>query len=359
MVRSQTEQEEAKGLEPFASEILMERVHEPVATLRMLERLPTRTPSSMGYFYSPKLARRIEATLAAKEFDLIFVYCSSVAQYVERAERIPMMLDFGDMDSQKWLSYGTFKPFPLSLGYYLEGLKLQLAEAELARRFDTCLATTPAEIRTLDGYLTGCRTAWFANGVDAERFQPSGEPYDRDTICFVGRMDYYPNQKAMIDFCRDVLPLIRKERDTAKLVIVGAEPSREVKKLGELPGVTVTGSVPEVQPFVQRAALTVAPLTIARGTQNKILESLAMGVPVVASSLSAGGVDAVPEEQLLVADRPEEYARQILRLLEDPGLRDRLSRSGRERMLTHHDWGRSMKKLDGIIAETMERCRTR
>jgi polysaccharide biosynthesis protein PslH len=354
MVRSDEEAAEASGLAPHAHEILVERVDERMATLRMIGRLPTRTPSSMGYFYSKELAKRIGRTLSTQKFDLIFVYCSSVAQYVDATERIPMMLDFGDMDSQKWLSYGTFKPFPLSLGYFVEGLKLQLAEAELARKFDTCLATTPAEIKTLEGYLTGCRTGWFANGVDAERFKPGGEPYDPDTICFVGRMDYYPNQKAMIDFCSDVLPRVRDKRSSAKLVIVGAEPSREVKKLGEIPGVTVTGSVPEVQPFVKKAALTVAPLTIARGTQNKILESLAMGVPVVASSLSAGGVDAVAEEHLLVADRPEDQARQILRILGEPPLRDRLARAGRERMLTHHDWARSMTKLDGIIAETME-----
>ncbi len=357
MVRSREEEEEVSGLKPYATEILVDRVRQPLAILEMVRRLPTRSPSSMGFFWSKRLADRIERALASKRYDLIFVYCSSVAQYVDRAPGVPMILDFGDMDSQKWLAYGSFKPFPLSLGYYLEGLKLQLAEAELARRFDTCLATTAAEIRTLDGYLTGCHTDWFANGVDAERYQPSHAPYDPDMLCFVGRMDYYPNEKAMVDFCRDVLPEIQRVRPATKLTIVGAEPSRRVRDLAEHSGVTVTGSVPEVQPYVARAALTVAPLTIARGTQNKILESMAMGVPVVASPLSAGGVDADPEAHLLVADRPAEWSAQVLRVLTDPSLRGRLAEAGRQRMLTHHDWTRSMERLDGIIEETMARAR--
>lgn len=359
LVRSEEEAEEGRGLEAIAHEVLMERVRDPVATLRMVRRLPSKVPSSMGYFYSPRLAERIREKLSTTKYDLIFVYCSSVAQYVEHVTSVPKILDFGDMDSQKWLSYGTFKRFPLSMGYFIEGLKLQFEEARLARAFDCCLATTAAEIRTLEGYLTGCDTGWYANGVDAERFAPSDAPYDPDMICFIGRMDYYPNQKAMIDFCRDVLPLVQKARPSAKLTIVGAEPSKEVRALERHRGVTVTGSVPEVQPYVHQAALTVAPLTIARGTQNKILESLAMGVPVVCSGLAAGGVDAVPEEHLLVADRPEAYADQILRLLQDPDARRRFAEAGRARVLTHHDWNRSMEKLDGIIERTMDRFHQR
>jgi hypothetical protein len=359
MLRSDAEAEEGRGLEAHVDKLIVERVREPAAVVRMAAMLPTATPSSMGYFYSKRLGERIGQELATVRYDLIFVYCSSVAQYVEDTYGIPMVLDFGDMDSQKWLSYGTFKPFPLSLGYFVEGLKLQFAEARLARRFDTCLATTPAEIKTLDGFLTGCRTDFYPNGVDAGVFQPVNEPYDPDTIAFIGRMDYYPNQKAMIDLCRDVLPLVHAKRPSAKLVIVGAEPSAGVRALERHRGVTVTGSVPKVQPYVLRSALTVAPLEIARGTQNKVLESLAMGVPAVVSPLAAGGVDAVPEEHLLVADRPEDYARQILRVLDDPALRARLSEAGRRRMITHHDWGRSMEKLDGIIRETVERVRGR
>jgi hypothetical protein len=303
----------------------------------------------MGYFYSPELARRIGAQLASKRWDLVFVHCSSVAQYVSHLTDVPKILDFGDMDSQKWLEYANYKPFPLSMGYRLEGAKMLAAEKRLARRFDLCTATTRAEWETLNAYGTGADTDWFPNGVDAEFFCPVDEPYDADTISFIGRMDYYPNQECMSRFCEQIWPLLKQQRPAMKLLIVGADPTPAMRQLGDLPGVTVTGSVPDVRPFIRKSALMVAPLNIARGTQNKILEAMAMGVPVVTSAIAAGGVDAQSEEHFLVADTPQDYARAILRIVDDPQERNRLASAGRQRMLTNHAWTGSMQRLDGII----------
>jgi glycosyltransferase involved in cell wall biosynthesis len=188
--------------------------------------------------------------------------------------------------------------------------------------------------------------------VDGEFFAPSGETYDPDTIVFVGRMDYYPNQLCMFEFCANVLPRLRAKRPAVRLQIVGADPSPAVRKLGELAGVAVTGSVDDVRPYVARAALTVAPLRIARGTQNKILEAMAMGVPVICTHVAAGGVDAVPGEHLLAASTPEEMCSAILLILENRAERERLSRAGRARVLSHHVWPHSMQRLETII----ERC---
>jgi sugar transferase (PEP-CTERM/EpsH1 system associated) len=353
LVRSESEAEEARGIAPHCTAFEMGRVREPLQFARMVARLPLPTPSSMGYFYSPELAAKVRRLLAAQTWDLIFVHCSSVAQYVEHVKGTPKILDFGDMDSQKWLEYADYKPFPLSLGYRLEGLKMMAAEKRLARRFDLCTATTRAEWETLTGFGTGAETDWFPNGVDADFFSPDGTPYDPDTISFIGRMDYYPNQECMVRFCQEVWPELRARRAGVKLVIVGADPSTEVRALGELPGVTVTGSVPDVRPHVRRSALMVAPLAIARGTQNKILEAMAMGVPVVTSSAAAGGVDAEAERHFLVADGARDIVAAVLRLIENGAERARLAESGRQRMLTHHAWPRSMQRLDTII----ERCR--
>jgi hypothetical protein len=163
-------------------------------------------------------------------------------------------------------------------------------------------------------------------------------------------MDYYPNQECMSRFCEQVWPLVKARRTGMKLLIVGADPSVAMRKLGELPGVTVTGSVPDVRPFIRKSALMVAPLNIARGTQNKILEAMAMGVPVVTSSIAAGGVDAQAENHFLVGNTPEQYARAIFRITEDPAERLRLALAGRARMVSHHAWPRSMERLDAIIA---------
>lgn len=351
--RSPAEAKEGEGIRNHCEHFEMASVSNSIQVVRMVARLPIMTPSSMGFFYSPDLQRRIDNLLSTEQFDLIFVHCSSVAQYVENVQGIPKILDFGDMDSQKWLEYANYKPFPLSLGYRLEGKKMEAAEKRLAKKFDMCTATTRAEWETLNSYRTALKTDWFPNGVDAEYFKPDGGGYDPDTLSFIGRMDYYPNQECMFDFCRNTLPLIQARRPQAKLLIVGADPSPAVKKLEELPGVTVTGSVPDVRPFILRSAAMVAPLNIARGTQNKILEAMAMGVPVVTSPAGAGGVDAEDEAHFLVGDRPEIYADACLRIMSSPDERTRLSVSGRERMLTHHDWQASMRRLKTIVEHVL------
>lgn len=355
LVRSPEEAEEGRGIAAHCAAFEMGAVREPVQFARMVANLPLITPSSMGYFYSADLQRRIRALLSSQRFDLIFVHCSSVAQYVEDVQGIPKILDFGDMDSQKWLEYANYKPWPLSWGYTLEGTKVLWAEKRLARKFDLCTATTRAERETLDSYGTGAPTDWFPNGVDAQFFAPTDEPYDADTISFIGRMDYYPNQECMQRFCDQVWPLLQARRPNMKLLIVGADPSPEMRRLGERPGVTVTGSVPDVRPFVRRSAAMVAPLAIARGTQNKILEAMAMAVPVITSAIAAGGVDAVPGEHLRVADTPEQLANAVLEVVQDPRERQRLSVNGRQRVLSNHDWAQSMKRMDAIIAQ----CRAR
>lgn len=355
IARSQEEFEEGSGLGDFCSDTLIETVSGVAATVRMLTRLPTPTPSSMGYFYSPRLARRINTAHRQNNFDFIFVHCSSVAGYVAGIRGPAKMFDLGDVDSQKWLLYAQRRRMPLAAGYWLEGTKLQAAEIRLARKFDYCTCTTKAEIDTFDSFRTGVASGWFPNGVDSEYFSPSPDSYDPELICFVGRMDYYPNQEAMRSFCADTWPMIRQRRPAAKLRIVGAEPSASIRRLGELPGVEVTGSVPDVRPHVRNSAVTVAPLSIARGTQNKILESMAMGVPVVASEEAAPGVDAIAGEHLLVASTSREYSDAILGLLDNADRRNRLAAAGRERVLRNHNWEQSMRKLDGLIEDCLSR----
>ena len=234
------------------------------------------------------------------------------------------------------------------------------AEKRLARRFDVCTTTTRAEWQTLQDYGTGATTDWFPNGVDATFFAPPADgAYEADSICFVGRMDYYPNQQGVFYFCEQVWPKLRALHPELRFTIVGASPPPNVRALAELPGVSVTGSVPDVRPIVSRAAATVAPLAIARGTQNKILESMALGVPVVCSGIAARGVDVVDGEHLLTADSAEEYCAQLSRLVSDAAERRRLSLAGRARVLSHHSWPSSMVRLDGLLDRCVESFRSR
>ena len=349
--RSAAELEAGAGLANHCERIITDRITAPAALARMIAWLPSPAPSSMAYFHSPGLARQIDAELARTRFDLIFVHCAFMAPYVAGAGSARKILDFGDMDSQKWLAYARTRAFPMSLGYYVDGVKLRRAEAQLARKFDLCTCTTRAELDVLKSYDTGVAVDWFPNGVDSDYFSPGNDAYRPDTISFIGRMDYFPNQEGVIEFCRDVLPLVRARRPDATFSIVGAAPPPRVQALGRLPGVTVTGSVPDVRPYVRASAVSVAPLSIARGTQNKILEAMAMGVPTVASAAAAGGVDAEPGRHLLTASGPREFADAVLRMLDNPDERARFAEAARARVLSHHSWTSSMAKVDRLVAE--------
>ena len=270
---------------------------------------------------------------------------------------VPKILDFGDMDSQKWLEYARYKPFPLSLGYRLEGMKLAREEKRLARRFDFCTATTRAEWETLEGYGVDTPSDWFPNGVDSDYFAPADEPYDPDTICFVGRMDYYPNQECMFDFCARTLPLLRAgagRRSSSS--IVGADPSPAVRKLGELPGVTVTGSVPDVRP-----------LPAALGADGGAAQHRARHPEQ--DPRGDGGRRAGRHEPRrgrrrrrrrpgsTSSSRPRRGV-SLTRACASSAIPPSAGASpqaGRARMLSHHAWPSSMQRLDGII----ERCLSR
>jgi sugar transferase (PEP-CTERM/EpsH1 system associated) len=354
MVRSAKESDQGSGLADYCCRTVKARVTEGVQAMRTVGRLFTSTPSSMGYFYSPYLRKRIHQLLEETTYDLIFVHCSSVAPYVADVRNIPKILDFGDMDSQKWVQLAGFRPFPFKLGYLLEGRKLMSWEMRLARQFTLCTTTTRTEEDTLSSYRTGAPTDCVPNGVDAEFFAPTSEPYDDRMISFVGRMDYFPNRQCMVKFCTSVWPLLRERIPGIKLAIIGAEPAPEIRRLSRLPGVTVSGSVPDVRPLARKAAAMVAPLEIARGTQNKILESLAMGVPVVCSRLALRGVNAREGVDVLAADTPEEYLSALTLLLLDRERRSELAATGRAQVLEHHSWPASMRRMDQII----ERCLT-
>lgn len=351
--RDGQETAECQGIADYCTDYVLCETNETMQKIRMVGRLFTSDPSSMGYFYSPELAAKIKALLAGEEFDLIMVFSSSAAQYVEHVTHIPKILDFCDMDSQKWLAYAHYKNWPLSMGYRLEGHKLERDEKRLAGKFDLCTCATDFEVDTLDGYGTGVASARFSNGVDCEFFAPTDVPYKKHSISFVGRMDYYPNAVCVANFCHQILPKVREKYPDVTFSIIGAAPTQAVMDLGKLPGVTVTGTVDDIRPHVQQSALMVAPLVIARGTQNKILEGMAMGVPVLSSVLAARGVDAVMGEHLLAATAADEYVGAVSRIFEDDALRRSLGQAGRERVMACHNWETNMAKLDEII----DQCR--
>ena len=352
--RSPEETAECQGIKDYCHKFILVEVCEKVQNIRMVSRLLSKDPSSMGYFYSNVLQTEVNQLLHDNKYDLIVVFSSSAAQYVEHVKDIPKMLDFCDMDSQKWLAYVDYKKWPVSAGYALEGRKLEADEKRLARKFDLCSCATDFEVETLDGYDTGVASGYFPNGVDSDFFKPIEVKYTNNSICFVGRMDYYPNEVCIINFCHDVLPIIREKYPDVTFKVIGAAPPKSVLDLNEIPGVLVTGTVDDIRKHVQSCQVMVTPLVIARGTQNKILEGMSMGLPVVSSHLAARGVDAIVGEHILAATKPQEYADEIMSLFADPAKQKKFSEAGRSRVLSHHNWPRGMELMSECIDRTVK-----
>lgn len=352
LARTAEEAADCQGIRDYCDEHVICEVRNPVQAVRMGFRLFTSEPSSMGFFYSSKLQKEVNRLLSEKNFDLIVVFSSTAAQYVSHVTDIPKFLDFCDMDSQKWLAYSAFKKWPVSMGYRLEGGKLEREEKKLCKQFDLCSCATDFEVDTLEGYGTGVASAFFPNGVDFDFFTPGDGDYPRHSISFVGRMDYFPNEECVLSFCEQVFPQLQAKYPDVTFTVIGACPPSNIMALNDMPGVTVTGTVDDIRTYVRNSAVMVTPLEIARGTQNKILEGMAMGVPVISSRTAARGVDAVVGEHILAATTPDEYVAHISRLFDDEAERDRLAKAGRERVTSHHNWPRAMS----LFNEAIVRC---
>src|SRR6185437_7292097 len=352
LAHSQEEVEQGAELKNYCAEVLSEVAPSPVRWMNAIAALPTPQPSSAKYFHSARLLSRINALQEKTEFDAVIVHCAFVADYVRHIRAPFRILDFGDLDSRKWDDYSKYRAFPWSAGYALEARKMLRVERRLAGEFDYCTVTAQGELESYQhelGARTPCRV--IPNGVDGAYFRLSEAcPHPSPTIVFLGRMDYYPNVAGTLDFVENVWPLVRRRVPNAQFRIVGSNPLSKICALEKMDGISVTGYVPDVRPHVEDAAVAIAPLSIARGTQNKVLECMAMGLPVVASPQVAKGVQALPGRHLLVGDTPEELAKQIITLLEDVELRATIAQAGRRQVLSAHAWPESMKLLDEVLA---------
>jgi len=331
------------------------------ANVRAILGLASSKPLTQPFFYNPQLQAFVRRKLAQQRYDLIFVYCSSMAQYVERVDTIPKVIDFVDVDSEKWAQYAQVASFPKNLVYRLESQRLRKYEQRLASTFQHGFLVSQQEVDDFQRVVCPCDllTA-LSNGVDLERFTPSSEPYNPSSLIFTGAMDYFANVETALYFAREIFPCIQQEIPEAAFSIVGSKPAEELRRLAEQnPHIIVTGFVEQVQPYFQKAAVFVAPMRIARGIQNKILEAMAMGVPVVTTSLGFEGIPATPGEDILVEDQPEQFARQVIRLMTEPAAREMVAARARKVIETAFDWDTNLARLEHILERCVEQFRAR
>ncbi len=349
LAHTEKELAEGAGLREHCAEVIGEVLPSAVRWRHAVTALFTPRPSSLAYFWSPRLAQRVEQTWRQRRFDLVFVHCAFAAQYAVGLEGGRRILDLGDLDSGKYFDYARERSFPLSLGYGLDARKLRRYERKIAGKFQRCSVTAPGELEEFRTLNVSVPVTLIPNGVDLEYFRRRPVMPGSTRIVFLGRMDYYPNVDGITRFAGEIFPLIRQRVPEATLCIVGSNPIREVRNLARLPAISVIGHVPDVRPYLDDAAVAIAPLRIARGTQNKILECMAVGVPVVSTPEAAKGIQATPGEHLLVADGREATAEAVSEVLQSPALQKRLSDAGRRQVEAAYTWAGSMKRLDELL----------
>jgi sugar transferase (PEP-CTERM/EpsH1 system associated) len=313
-------------------------------------------PLTLSFFDSAELRRRAAELARSERFDLVVVYGSAMVPYAEPFAHVagtPAVLDMVDVDSAKWAQYARFAPLPLRLVYALESRRLQAYEAEIAGRFERVVLATGNETRTLRSFAPAAKAVTVPNGVDLEYFRSFELPKTpHPTLVFTGQMDYFANVDGMVHFSRKVLPRLRQRFPELELLIVGRSPAKAVRALGELPGVHVTGAVGDVRPFLDRAWAFVAPLRIAQGVQNKVLEAMAMNLPVVCTDkvlagLSEGGFRH--GRDLLAAADDAGLEEHLTALLADGEVRLRLAEHARQRLAVSYRWTTNLDRFEEIL----------
>ena len=318
--------------------------------LRSLPGVLCGQPLTLGYYGSAKLQRVVDGL--APHADLIYAYSSSMGAFMRPYDQAFRVMHFAELDSDKWKQYAAREKFPMSWVYAREHRTLLRFEQAVAAEVDESVFCTPLEQGLFEREIPGCSSVVMRNGVDLTALQPDESLREDDHLAFCGVMDYLPNIDGCEWFAREILPRVRQQRPQARFTIVGSRPTPEVRALGELPGVHVTGFVDEPKDWLLKASVSVAPLRIARGIQNKVLEALALGLPVVGTTSATQGVEGTPEEHFLVRDDLEGQVSAVLALLEDPQRALELGRAGRRFVEERYDWEVALAPLDDLLART-------
>jgi sugar transferase (PEP-CTERM/EpsH1 system associated) len=338
------------GLNDFAKSVTTAPVSGLTIKLRALKALIDGQPLSLAALDTAKLHAAIRRKFAELAPDLIIVYSCNMAQFAEHFEDVPRIMEFGDLDSLKWRQYAERSRIPLKWIYGLEERRLLAYERRIARSFSHSLVHTELEKRDFQRLIPGVPVAVVGNGVDLDYFRSTGTTKQPASIVFTGVMDYRPNVDAVIWFCNEILPVIQAAIPDANFTICGSRPVRAVMRLSNLSGVTVTGSVPDTRPYLDRAEVFVAPLRIARGVQNKLLEALAMGLPCVVSTAAWNGTAIPIGEGVVATNDPPQFAANVIDLLRDADWRAEMGRRARALAEADYRWEAQMARLDQIIA---------
>jgi sugar transferase (PEP-CTERM/EpsH1 system associated) len=344
-------------LREMCGETYFAKLNPWTARLACLPHLIGGTPLSVPYFFDRGLQEWITDVLTRRRPNAAFVSSSAMGQYLldSRCRPPRVVMDFIDVDSDKWRQYGDTRSWPMSWICRRESKTLLAFDRRLARAFDASVFVSRAEAALFNRLAPDVseKTYQVNNGVDSVYFSPNAaveNPYDRGrpAVVFTGTMSYWPNVDAVTWFAEQVLPRLRRAIPSIAFYIVGANPSPQVQRLGNLPGVTVTGRVADVRPYLAYAAAVVAPLRIANGVQNKVLEAMAMAKIVVASPRALAGVEPEAAKHVLVAEDPDSFAATVGRAITDLGLSE-LGQNARTAVEKFYNWDMNLGEFSALL----------
>ncbi len=336
------------------------RLDRRVARIACTRGLLTGEALSVSFFKDGGLARWVRGVLDRVQPAVVFVNSGNMAPYVldqPGAASRTTLVDLADVDSEKWRAYAEGGRGPMRYVHAREWRRVAALEARIAREADWSTFVTESEAALFRQLLPDAaeRIRAVVSGVDATYFDPALthapllDP-SRPTFVFTGTMDYPPNVDAVTWFAADILPRIRQTLPDAAFAVVGSNPAPAVQALAGTEGITVTGRVADVRPYLAHAVAGVAPMRIARGIQNKVLEAMAMARPAIVTSDALEGIDAAPGREVVLADDADAFAAACVRLAADRDAGDAIGRAARARVLADYDWSARLRGFDALLA---------
>jgi len=311
-------------------------------------------PFVVSEFNSSQMGAEIHRLLSERDFDIVQIEYTQMAQYLPNTRRSCTLL------TEHEVAFAThrraFESLPSSWEKFraLMGWLMMIDyELKACRRFDKVVTLTDADRKELLSLEPKLDIEVVPMAVDSSCFTPQDMPEEPNSLVFIGYFRHSPNVHGIMRFCREILPLIRQEIPETKLFIVGSSPTDEIIRLGKMDNVVVTGWVEDIKPYIARSSVYIAPLWLGTGMRVKILEAWAMAKPVVTTSIGSQGIDCTPGEDILIADDPQEFAAQTVRLLRDKALREKLGKNGRKQVEAKYDWRIIIRQVEEMYNEVL------
>jgi sugar transferase (PEP-CTERM/EpsH1 system associated) len=345
-------------LKEICADVFTAPLNQTWGKIRSLKAFFNNDPLNLPYFYNRSLEEWCVQVLDTVKPDVAFAFSSQMAQYFMAPSRRPrrVVVDYCDVDSDKWLQYAKSKTWPMNWVFNREGRTLLEFDRRVGEFIDygTFVADPEVELFRRLAPESAEKIHSISNGIDGEYFSPDREyenlyPDSSPVLLFTGAMDYWPNVDAAVWFAQEIFPLVKAKAPDVQFYVVGGNPTADVLHLDRIDGVHVTGRVPDMRPYFAHADVSVVPMRIARGIQNKVLEAMAMAKPTVTTQHSLDGIDAMPDKDLLLANEVEEFVECVLRCLSDPETK-LLGKNARNVIVESYTWPARLGGFDALLS---------